>query len=189
MLPPQLRQSAATPALPHRPPMDVAPSVPGSWLLFDIDQQAFALDSRQLRQVLLASSVVRLPGRGCAQWPGVSVWNGRVLAVLDGGAVLGRRPSLGGAGARLLVVHDEGRTWALLVDQVRGVHQEDPQRLLDVQAGLPPPWNALRALLTLPQQAGGGACPVLHVPTLVRGSLPAQAAGPAPDSHPTESRS
>ncbi|MDE2120729.1 MAG: hypothetical protein KGJ64_08545, partial [Betaproteobacteria bacterium] len=87
-LPPQLRQSAQASASPAAPPMDVAPSVQGSWLVFEIDAQVFALDSRQLRQILPAGSVVRLPGRGCAPWPGVSAWNGRLLGVLDGGAVL-----------------------------------------------------------------------------------------------------
>lgn len=188
-LPPQLRQSAQASASPAAPPMDVAPSVQGSWLVFEIDAQVFALDSRQLRQILPAGSVVRLPGRGCAPWPGVSAWNGRLLGVLDGGAVLGRRPSLGLPGARLLVVHDEGRTWALLVDLVRGVHQEDPQRLIDVQATLQPPWNALCAMLTLPRQAGDEACPVLHLPTLYRGSLPAQAPSPGADPCSSESRS
>lgn len=187
-LPPQLRRSPPPTEPAALPPMDVAASVPGSWLLFEIERQVFALESRQLRQVLLATSVVALPGKASPAWPGVSAWNRRVLPVLDAGAVLGRRPSLGGASARLLVVHDEGRPWGLLVDHVRGVHQDDPRCLIDVQPGLPAPWNAVRALLPLPHDAGDEACPVLQVPTLYRTSLARRTPAPAAAPFPTEFR-
>ena len=168
----------------HPPPMDFAPSLAGSWLLFVVDGQACAIDSRQLRQIALADALIRLPGPRLAHWPGVLAWQQRVLGVFDCGAAMGRRPSLGAPGSRVLVVQDQSRLWALLVDQVRGLHQDSPTRLIDVQAGLPPPWNAVRALLPLPTETGGEVCPVLHVPTLCQD-------GPAPaaaHTHPAELR-
>ncbi len=171
------------------PPMGFAPAVPGSWLLFEVDRQVCAIDSRHVRQILPGASVVALPGQRPSRWPGMAAWQRRALPVLDGGAVFGHRPSLGGEAARVLVVHDAGSPWALLVDHVRGVHQEDPQRLIDVQPGLPAPWNAVRALLPLPAEQGGDACPVLHVPTLYRDCLQALARECAQPSPSTESRS
>ncbi len=172
------RSPAAVP-----PPMDFAPSLAGSWLLFVVDGQACAIDSRQLRQIALADSLIRLPGPRLERWPGLLAWQQRVLGVFDCGAAMGRRPSLGAAAARVLVVQDRSRLWALLVDQVRGLHHDSPTRLIDVQPGLPPPWNAERALLPLPADHGGEVCPVLHVPTLCQD-------GPAPPApiHPAELR-
>lgn len=153
------------------PPLGFVPTALGSWLLFDVDGQVCAIESRQLRQVALPAAIVALPGRGSAAWPGIMAWQQRPLAVLDCGAAMGLRPSLGGESSRVLVVHDAGQAWALLVDHVRGVHQQGPQCLIYVQPGLPAPWNAVRALLPLPPESGGDACAVLHAPTLVQGSL------------------
>ena len=180
---------AAAPKPGAVPPLGFAPAVPGSWLLFEVDRQVCAIDSRHVRQILPGASVVALPGPRPPRWPGVAAWQQRVLSVLDGGAVLGHRPSLGGAAARVLVVHDAGSPWALLVDHVRGVHQEDPRSLIDVQAGLPAPWSAVRALLPLPAEHGGDACPVLHLPTLYRACLDALAHERAQPCPSTESRS
>jgi hypothetical protein len=152
-------------------PMGFAPSAAGSWLVFEVDAQACAIDSRQLRQIALAGSIVRLPGPRHPAWPGIVAWQQRALSVLDCGAAMGRHPSLGGAASRVLVVQDEARLGALLVDAVRGLHQESPARLIDVQRGLPPPWNAVRALLPLADAVGGEVCPILHVPTLWNGCL------------------
>ncbi len=149
-------------------PMEFAPAPGGSWLLFEVDGQVCGIDSRQLRQIALAASVCRLPGSPQSAWPGLIAWQQGVLAVLDCGAALGRSASLGGPAARVLVVQDRARLWALLVNRVRGLHQDDPARLIEVQRGLSPPWNAVRALLPLPVEAGGDICPLLHVPTLCR---------------------
>jgi chemotaxis signal transduction protein len=184
-------ESGAAPApLPAQtlPPMSFGSTLAGSWLLFEVDAQACALDSRQLRQIALAATVRPLPGKGHRAWPGVMAWQQRVLPVLDCGAALGRRPSLGRDGARVLVVQDDARLWALLVDHVRGVHQAQPERLIEVQAGLPAPWSAVRALLPLPADSGGEICPVLHVPTLCRGCLEASAGAPAPGAESPEFR-
>ena len=170
------------------PPMGFASAVAGSWLLFEVDGQACAVDSRQLRQIALAASLAELPGRRHRVWPGVIAWQQRVLPVLDCGAAMGRRPSLGREGARVLLVQDDARLWALLVDQVRGVHQEQPERLIEVQPGLPAPWNAVRALLPLPARSGGDICPVLHVPTLCKGCLEAPRGAPCADAEPPEFR-
>lgn len=168
---------------PAIPPMGFGATGTASWLLFEVDGQVCAVDSRQLRQIALASSVLALPGRRPAPWPGVIAWQQRVLAVLDCGAAMGRRPSHGGASARVLIVQDEARCRALLVDRVRGVHQALPERLVDVQVELAAPWNAVRALLPLSDAAAEEVCPVLHVPTLWKGCLepvPAESAQPIP---------
>ena len=178
----------AAAAVPPLPPMSFGSTLAGSWLLFEVDAQACAVDSRQLRQIALAATIRPLPGKGHRAWPGVMAWQQRVLPVLDCGAAMGRRPSLGRDGARVLVVQDDARLWALLVDHVRGVHQAQPERLIEVQAGLPAPWNAVRALLPLPADSGGEICPVLHVPTLCRGCLEASAGAPAPGAESPEFR-
>ncbi len=178
----------ATGAAGPLPAMGFAAALAGSWLLFEVDGQVCAVDSRQLRQIALASSIVELPGRRPRDWPGVIAWQQRVLAVLDCGAAMGRRPSRGREGARVLLVQDDGRLWALLVDQVRGVHQAQPEQLIEVQAGLPVPWNSVRALLPLPAESGGDVCPVLHVPTLCKGCLEASTDTPSPRAEPPELR-
>ncbi len=170
------------------PAMGFAPALAGSWLLFEVDGQVCAVDSRQLRQIALASSLVELPGQRRRDWPGVIAWQHRVLAVLDCGAAMGRRASLGREGARVLLVQDDARLWALLVDQVRGVHQAPPEQWIEVQAGLPAPWNSVRALLPLPAESGGEVCPVLHVPTLCKGCLEAPSDTPSPRAEPPEFR-
>ena len=168
--------NAASSATPVRrgaslPAMDFAPAALGSWLLFDVDGQVCAVDSRELRQIALPTALVALPGCAWPAWPGVFAWHQRALSVLDCGAAMGQRPSLGRGSSRVLVVEDEASLFALLVDQVRELHQESPQRLIGVQAGLPAPWNAVRALLPLAPHSGAEAAAVLHVPTLFRGSL------------------
>ncbi len=179
---------AGAPGLPSMPAMGFAAALAGSWLLFEVDGQVCAVDSRQLRQIALASSIVELPGQRPRGWPGVIAWQQRVLAVLDCGAAMGRRASLGREGARVLLVQDDARLWALLVDQVRGVHQAPPEQLIEVQAGLPSPWNSVRALLPLPAESGGEVCPVLHVPTLCKGCLEAPTGAPSPRAEPPEFR-
>ncbi|MBU6512143.1 MAG: chemotaxis protein CheW [Betaproteobacteria bacterium] len=185
---PAVRAQPGGPGGQALPPMGFGPALAGSWMLFEVDGQACAVDSRQLRQVALATSLAELPGRRHRVWPGVIAWQQRVLPVLDCGAAMGRRPSLGREGARVLLVQDDARLWALLVDQVRGVHQEQPERLIEVQPGLPAPWNAVRALLPLPAESGGEVCPVLHVPTLCKGCLEAPGGARSADAEPPEFR-
>ncbi|WP_231480483.1 chemotaxis protein CheW [Thiomonas sp. FB-Cd] len=139
----------------------------GHWLVLDVDGQACAIASGQVRQIRRSDGIVALPGRNPC-YPGLLAWQGRPLVVLDLGACLGRRPSLGLLAARVLVCQLEGECCALVVDAVRGFHREasgESQRIT-VSPGLPPPWSAMTALLPLSLAADGEVCALLHLPTL-----------------------
>ncbi|MBW4047255.1 MAG: chemotaxis protein CheW [Proteobacteria bacterium] len=140
---------------------------PCHWLVLDVDGQACAIGSGQVRQIRRSDGIAALPGRN-PWYPGLLAWQGRPLVVLDLGACLGRRPSLGLLAARVLVCQLEGECCALVVDAVRGFHREAPgeSQRIAVSPGLPPPWSAMTALLPLSLAADGEVCALLHLPTL-----------------------
>ncbi|MHB1667286.1 chemotaxis protein CheW [Thiomonas sp.] len=144
----------------------------GSWLLFEADGQLCAIDSRQVRQILLPSGFSPLPGHN-PHCPGLLAWQGRVLVVLDLGFSLGRRASLGRPQTRLLVCQGPTHAWAVAVDAVRGFHRDSAlaPEWIPVSPGLSPPWNAMFALLPLASAPDGEVCALLHVPALWHGCL------------------
>lgn len=165
-----------------------------NWLAFEVDGQTCAVDSRQVRSVLRPPGMAPLPGRD-ARCPGLLAWHDTALVVLDLGACLGLRPSLGQAASRLLVCHghEQEQAWGLLVDAVRGFQRiASPEPgWIAVRPGLPPPWNAMFALLPTPGGMSGEVCAMLHVQTLWEGCLslisnhPA-AVGPSLPHHPKD---
>lgn len=151
-------------------PSPSPPAAPITWLLFDVGTQCCAVDSRLVRQILAPPAVHRLPGSS-VELPGLLEWRGRAVGVLDLGASLGKRPSLGRAGARVLISDASAQVLALVVDAVRGFRREDAALRIPVGAGLPPPWNAMLALLPLAAQPDAEVCALLDLPRLCAACL------------------
>ena len=163
-----------------------------SWLAFEVEGQVCAVDSRQIRSVLRPPRMAPLPGRD-ARCPGLLAWRDSALVVLDLGACLGLRPSLGQAASRLLVCHGHGHAWGLLVDAVRGFQRiASPEPgWIAVRPGLSPPWSAMFALLPMPGGVEGEVCAMLHLQTLWEDCLSVISthpvtAGPGLPRHPKD---
>ena len=101
----------------------------------------FAVALEQVAEVGKVPIVTRVPG--APDWvAGVVNWRGRILAVLDIGALLGADAALRSTTARLVVLVTEAATVGVLVDAVVGTaalgsdHEPVPSALSGVGAAL-----------------------------------------------------
>lgn len=90
----------------------------------------FALDARQVREIVGARAWVPIP-HASAQVPGVLAWRGKAVAVFDVALLI--QPDLalraGSRRPRTIVMESGDATLALPVDSVREVFEVDEQKL------------------------------------------------------------
>jgi chemotaxis signal transduction protein len=97
----------------------------------------FLIEAHHVREVLGAEPWLPIP-RARAELPGVVVWRGRAVPLVDMARVLGV-PSPGAGGrARTLIVHDDRGVAALPVDAAREVRTIPSETLRPVHGALVP---------------------------------------------------
>lgn len=84
----------------------------------------YAVSAARVQEVVALPEVVHVPGLP-EPWRGVSLHRGRVLPVLDVGALLGHAPAEIADRRRVIVVEAAGSVFALLPDAIEGCVAEE----------------------------------------------------------------
>lgn len=153
----------------HEAPAPAPPETPEPWVVFELDDELFALPVTDVREVVRVDSLSRVPH---APFPvrGLTTLRGQVLVVLDLRQRLGLAEGPITAASRLLVVRSRGRAFGLLVDRVAEVERLLPSAMTDPPSdilstrsrylrGLYPTEEGLRILLHLERILEVGGTP------------------------------
>jgi chemotaxis signal transduction protein len=90
------------------------------WVVFRCAEQCFAFPVGQIREILAARPLARLPGCG-PEVCGLANLRGRIVTVFDFGASLSLRPSVAQPEYQLLVAEEGERPAAFVVEEVLAV--------------------------------------------------------------------
>lgn len=90
------------------------------WVVFRCGEQRFAFPVGQIREILAARPLARLPGCG-PEVGGLANLRGRIVTVFDFGASLAMRPSVEQPEHQLLVAEGGERPAAFVVEEVLAV--------------------------------------------------------------------
>jgi chemotaxis signal transduction protein len=108
-------------------------------LPIQLETSWFLLEAAQVREVLGAEAWLPIP-RARAELPGVIVWRGRAVPLVDLARLVGVAHGTGPSRARTLIIHHERGVAALPVDAAREVKLVPMSELRAVQAGLGLPY-------------------------------------------------
>lgn len=90
------------------------------WLTFSLGSEDYALDIRQISEIIKPREVTEIP-RAPDFVLGVISLRGIIVPIFDLGLRLRLKPSAPGPAARIIVCHAEGRSAGLLVDRISQV--------------------------------------------------------------------
>jgi purine-binding chemotaxis protein CheW len=90
------------------------------WVVFSCDGHWLAFPIARVREILPPRGFTRLPGCG-PEVCGLVGLRGRIVTVLDFGAILGLRPAAGREDHRLVLVEHDGRVVGMAVDEMVAV--------------------------------------------------------------------
>jgi chemotaxis signal transduction protein len=102
-----------------------------------LDSSWFLIEAHHVREVLGAEPWLPIP-RARAELPGIVVWRGRAVPLVDIAHVLGVTSGKAQARARTLIVHHDRGVAALPVDAAREVRTIADEALRPVHAALTP---------------------------------------------------
>ena len=89
---------------------------------FNLNDQLFVVDSREVSEVLPMPPITPLPY--VHAWVmGIANIRGRIIPIIDLGAFLGRKLPLQGNHSRIVLVEHKTLTFGLVVDEVQGLMQ------------------------------------------------------------------
>ena len=106
-------------------------------LPIQLESNWFFIEARHVREVLGAEPWLPIP-RSRAELPGVVVWRGRAVPLVDLGRVLGIAQGAAKGRPRTLIVRHERGVAALPIDAARVVRRIPSEELKLVQGGLIP---------------------------------------------------
>lgn len=110
---------------------------PRQVLTFTCAGERFAIDIQSVRQITPASGLTRVPGSR-PEVAGIANLRGAIVPVLNLGGMLGMTDTRPDDQARLIVLEQNGRRTALLVDRVHEVLKIDPRTLAPAAHDAPP---------------------------------------------------
>lgn len=90
------------------------------WVVFACDGHWLAFPITRVREILPPRGFTRLPGTG-PEVCGLVGLRGRIVTVLDLGAILGLKPSGARADHRLILIEHDGRVVGMAVDEMVAV--------------------------------------------------------------------
>lgn len=145
------REDELAPALPPTAALALTPRAPAAperreeWLTFRLGAEEYALEVRQVREILKAPAVTEVP-RAPAHVLGVIMVRGEVVTVFDPRRGLGLPPAAPGRAARVLVCEVDGEACGLLVDAVSQVVRLPASRVEQRPGGVGAGSDAVLAL-------------------------------------------
>lgn len=101
----------------------------GEFVVFEVESETYAVESRFVLEVLRGAEVAWIPG---VEPPalGIAAWRGELLVLLDTRRLLGRSGLPVADGAPILVLGEEQAAFGLPVDAVEGLREIAPSSIL-----------------------------------------------------------